>query len=273
MSMDSAVARDANRAPRPAGEGLGARENAAPAGICPPIIPTLGAAELIALWETGASRHALDRALLLASRARPDLPLEHLPDLPLGMLNEALLRFHGHLFGRRLDAWLDCQHCGERLELSLDTDTLLGAASGSDARAELELAGHRFRAPSTRDLAAVAREGDAEAAARHLLDLCCVARPADASIDLESLLDAADEGLEALDPTAEFRLDLACEVCGHVWSAPLDIGALLWEEVAARARALLGEVHCLARAYGWREAEILALGEHRRAAYLDMVGA
>jgi hypothetical protein len=271
MSMDSAVARDANRSPRPAGEGQGARENAAPAGICPPIIPTLGAAELLALWETGAPRHSLDRALLLGALARPDLPPADLADLPLGALNAALLRLRAHLFGSRLDAWLDCARCGERLELSLDTDTLLGAADGSDARAELELAGHRFRAPSTRDLAAVARERDAEAAARRLLDLCCMTRPEDATIALEALLDAAGAGLEALDPTAEFSLDVACEACGHVWSAPLDIGALLWEEVSARARGLLGEVHLLARAYGWREADILALGEHRRAAYLDRV--
>ncbi|HEX2516118.1 MAG TPA: phage baseplate protein, partial [Chloroflexota bacterium] len=40
-----------------------------------------------------------------------------------------------------------------------------------------------------------------------------------------------------------------------------------------RARRLLREVHTLARAYGWREAEILALPGRRRQTYLDLVGA
>ena len=53
--------------------------------------------------------------------------------------------------------------------------------------------------------------------------------------------------------------------------AQLDAGAVLWDEIDARARALLGEVHLLAAAYGWTEREILALGAERRASYLSMV--
>lgn len=269
MSNVSAV----DRSPLPAGKGLGVRQSALLTGGRPVISPTLGAADLVALWETGTPRHPLDRALLLASHARPDLPPEEVADLPLGALNEALLHLRAHLFGRRLEVWLDCPRCGERLEMGLDTDTLLGAAADADAHSELTLAGFRFRAPSTRDLAAVARERDAETATLRLLERCCVARPEAESEVLENLLDAADAGLEALDPMAEFTLDVACAVCGHAWNVPLDIGVLLWEEVAARARGLLSEVHQLARAYGWSEAEILALSEQRRAAYLDLAGA
>jgi hypothetical protein len=50
-----------------------------------------------------------------------------------------------------------------------------------------------------------------------------------------------------------------------------DIGAFLWEEIAAQARRLLREVHTLARAYGWREADILVMSAARRQAYLEMV--
>jgi hypothetical protein len=231
----------------------------------------LGGSDLLALWETGSPRHGLDRALLLGAVARPDLPAGCIADLPLGALNEALLRMRSTMFGERIPAWVGCERCGERLELALDADILLGAACDSDTRPELELAGFRFRAPSTRDLAAVAAERDTTVAALRLLRLCCMARPADPAAALEPLLDEAAIGLAALDPTAEFTLDLACEVCAHRWSAPFDIGALLWEEVAARARALLDEVHLLAHAYGWSEAEILALSERRRAAYLDRV--
>jgi hypothetical protein len=38
-----------------------------------------------------------------------------------------------------------------------------------------------------------------------------------------------------------------------------------------RARRFLDEVHVLARAYGWAEAEILRLSEARRSAYLQRV--
>ena len=44
-------------------------------------------------------------------------------------------------------------------------------------------------------------------------------------------------------------------------------------ELATQAKRLLREVHFLARAYGWREADILAMSARRRQAYLEMVGA
>ena len=44
--------------------------------------------------------------------------------------------------------------------------------------------------------------------------------------------------------------------------------AYLWDEIDARARRLLDEVHALARTYCWSEEQILALSETRRRAYL-----
>jgi hypothetical protein len=79
--------------------------------------------------------------------------------------------------------------------------------------------------------------------------------------------------MEELDPAASINLSLGCEDCGHHWLADFNIGSLLWDEIDGCARALLVEVHNLARAYGWTEQEILALSPQRRAAYLDMVGA
>jgi hypothetical protein len=54
--------------------------------------------------------------------------------------------------------------------------------------------------------------------------------------------------------------------------AALDPGALLWDDVQAYARGVLGQVHSLARAYGWTESEVLSLSPRRRAAYLEMTG-
>ena len=67
-------------------------------------------------------------------------------------------------------------------------------------------------------------------------------------------------------------LDLSCDECQHAWLLPFDLGAFLWTEVDMKARAMIGEVHVLATAYGWSERDVLALSDTRRAAYLAMVG-
>jgi hypothetical protein len=136
---------------------------------------------------------------------------------------------------------------------------------------EAEVAGLRVRAPSLRDLAAVAADADAEHAARQLLARCILT--GDATRLDDAALRAVEERLDALDPQADLALALQCVACGHADLVQLDAGQLLWEEIEARALALLREVHQLASAYGWNEAQILALTPARRASYLAMVGA
>jgi hypothetical protein len=65
---------------------------------------------------------------------------------------------------------------------------------------------------------------------------------------------------------------LTCAACGHRWSALFDIVAFFWTELCVRAERLLVEVHTMARAYGWREADILAMSEARRHCYLEFLG-
>ena len=74
------------------------------------------------------------------------------------------------------------------------------------------------------------------------------------------------------DPQADVRLAVTCPSCGTGWEVPFDAGSFLWSEVEAWARRTLLEVHQLAAAYGWSEAEVLALGPRRRQAYLELVG-
>jgi hypothetical protein len=231
----------------------------------------LGAKDLLAIWEEGQARHAIDRALLLFAAARPELPADRLTDLPLGQRNEALLRLRQRTFGPRISAHVDCPGCGDRMELALQTDALLANTAPPDAAAEFETDGIRFRPVTSRDLVAALSHADAESAAIQLLERCCVARPD--KVSLHDLHDKVEAGLESLDPNANIELSLTCEACRHAWTAPFDIGAVLWDEVDARARALLAEVHALARAYGWHERDILGLSEQRRAAYLRMVAA
>jgi hypothetical protein len=240
--------------------------------------------DLLALWERGRPRHPLDRALLLGAWARPDLEPTRLAGLPLGVLATTLLRLRAACFGPRIEAYVDCEHCGERLALELAVDALLAAAGtgretaehaetgiAESGIAETEIDGVRLRAPTSRDLAAVAAQPDGETAARRLIKRCCTAPAGTSDQVLDGLRERIEAALETLDPAADLALALTCGQCGHQWTASLDIGALLWDEIDSRAAALIGEVHRLARAYGWTEPQILALSPARRAAYLDLV--
>jgi hypothetical protein len=234
----------------------------------------LSPSNVLALWEQGRARHAIDRALLLFAAARSDLPAGRLADLPLGQRNAALLRLRQATFGPEIRAYLDCPGCGERMELALQVDMFLAPESEAFKGGEFETDGFRLRVPTSRDLAALLGHEDVTSAATDLLERCCIARPEGAPApSLHGLRDKIENGLEALDPCANIELSLVCRDCAHAWAAPFDVAAVLWDEVEARARALLATVHTLACAYGWSEGDVLALSEQRRAAYLGMVTA
>ena len=73
------------------------------------------------------------------------------------------------------------------------------------------------------------------------------------------------------DPQADIQLALSCPACGHQWLSTFDIVSFFWSEINAWAYRILREVHILASAYGWREADILAMSPYRRQLYLEMV--
>jgi hypothetical protein len=230
----------------------------------------LDAADVLALWERGRTRHALDRSALLTAWARPELPADAIADLPLGEITESVLRLRAASFGARIRAHVDCGRCGQRLELNLAISDLLQPVPARP----VELAGWRVRPACLRDLASVVHERDAGCAARALLARCMPGAPADeAATWPDATVREIEDALEAADPNADLAFEVHCEACGHCGTAQLDAGALLWDEIDAWARALLGEVHVLASAYGWTEREILGLTPARRAAYLAMAGA
>lgn len=231
----------------------------------------LAGSELLSLWERGAERHALDRSALLAAAARPDWQADSIVDLPLGAVNASLLQLRSASFGPLLAGHADCAQCGQRLAFTLDTQQLLALADADARPASTEAEGLCLRAPSLRDLAAVAHEADAALAARMLLARCTLAGDA-AQIDATALR-AIEDALDRLDPQADLEIALHCVACGHAGAAQLDPGALLWDEIATQAQRLLAQVHHLASAYGWSEAQILALSPARRASYLALLGA
>jgi hypothetical protein len=224
---------------------------------------------LLFAWECGRNRHPLDRALLLYSIAAPEGDPDGLADRHLGQRNAALLRLRESMFGDALGSCVDCPQCGERLEFGLSTSALRSQPAG--ATAHVEVSGLRFRLPTTRDLAQIAGEGDAETAAQRLALSLVEANQAADKDTVVSLIPRLAAALEQADPRIDCALDLNCPACGQAWTASFDIAGFLWEEIDARAQRLLDEVHVLARTYGWPEREILSLTEERRAAYLERV--
>jgi hypothetical protein len=219
---------------------------------------------LIGCWEQGRHCHAIDRALLLHALAEPRAGRDSLADRSLGERNAALLRLRQACFGDELRSCIDCSDCGERLEFALSAATLLTRPAAVPTH--VSVAGARIRLPTSRDLMSIAGEPDAQSAERRLVE-----RLTEPGKEGSPQPEVVARALEEADPCLDFTLDLACPGCGHVWSASLDVAAFLWEEVDARARRLLDEVHVLARAYGWTEEQILALSDARRNAYIDRV--
>ena len=129
----------------------------------------------------------------------------------------------------------------------------------------------RFRLPTSRDLAFAAGCAGPEEAARALLARLTV----DARVDgwPAERVAAVEAALETADPLTQVTLDVACEHCGERFAAPLDVGALVWDELAAHTATIVDDVHVLAQAYGWTESEILAMSPARRALYRRRIDA
>ncbi|HEY6446733.1 MAG TPA: hypothetical protein VIY53_09760 [Acidobacteriaceae bacterium] len=232
----------------------------------------LSNSDFLQLWERGCGMHPIDQALLALGAALPHLSRASLADWPLGRRNAALAELRRRCFGAELRSWVACPQCDERLEFQLDADALAKDGGEEPAPRTVIVRERKFRLPTSRDLAAVVAEPDADRASVRLLERCCES-PADGAAWSEADAEEVEEQLALADPLAETRLALRCSACSHEWEESLDLASYLWSEIEARARRTLIDVHTLASAYGWSEEQILALSEPRRAVYLEMVQA
>jgi hypothetical protein len=240
-------------------------------------MPDLSAAATLDLWQAAERRGPVERTLVLAAAADPAAGGEELARLPLGRRDARLLRLHTALAGPGLEATALCPACGEQAEFTVDASSLARQAAEGVAPAPVEAAGFVvvWRSPDSRDLAAAAETGEAPDAERVLLERCVTAAAGpDGEVEGPALplevREALAQAMTDADPLAEVLVDVACPACGTGFVADLDLGSFVWAELGARAQRLLREVDVLARAYGWTEAEVLALDDRRRAAYLEL---
>jgi hypothetical protein len=240
----------------------------------------LRAGDLLLVRDLGERQGSEERAVTLLSLALPETPDEELRRLSLGQRNAQLLNLRQRLFGPWLDAFAQCPRCGQAVELTLSADALRVAdpSATSYAEFELESAGYtlRFRRVDSGDLQAVAASASVEEAKTLLAGRCLLeARYEGRSVAVAELpttvIERLAEGLAECDPQAETLIDLICPACENGWQILFDVASFLYTEIEAQARRLLREVHTLARAYAWREADILAMSARRRRDYLELL--
>jgi len=210
--------------------------------------------------------------------AWPDRDLDAIRRMPLGERDAALLAIRRATIGDRLEVRAACPTCDAEVEVALSCTRLISGHEPVPTRWTLAVEGYRIalRPLDSLDAAAAAAAPDPESARSMLLARAVVramrGRHAVAASDLPpSVGDAISRSLGERDSGADLVLEFACPACGAEWSDSLDVASFATAELAAGGRRLLGEIDLLARAYGWGEPEILALGATRRATYVSMV--
>lgn len=221
-------------------------------------------AAILDVWERSSALERPWRELALLELSG-DGPVEAAARLPLGERDRRLLALRTSLFGRWIACETRCSACDERLELELDGEGLAAPPTASAHDGHTPDGGAAIRPPDSTDIAAALGADDPAAV---ILERCMDPRPASVS---QELREAATHRMADLDPAAELWLEATCPACGSTSTVLLDPAAIVVEEVDRQARRILREVDQLARAYGWREPDVLALGPARRRAYLGLV--
>jgi hypothetical protein len=231
------------------------------------------------VWEDAAAEHPIGRALAMLRLAEPDASLEALATLPIGERDRRLLALRERLMGPRFDAEASCPACAERVEMAFTADQIAPRAAADPGPLQVTCGDLQItvRVPCSADLAAAIVSGRADGARAALLSRCVLsctrggdAQPIDALT--AAAIEAIERRLSAADPFAELTLAVTCPACGHGWELAFDPAGYLWRELDRRAARVMGEVHVLARGYGWREHDILAMSETRRRVYLACLG-
>ncbi|HEU4792603.1 MAG TPA: hypothetical protein VFS96_03000 [Nitrolancea sp.] len=241
-------------------------------------VRALSQSELLDLWDYGPVRSPVQRAMLLLAASCPGTSPETLADLSIGHRDALLLTLRELMFGPRLECFAICPGCNEQLELAFNTADIQ-VSDAEPAEAILVESGDyqvSARLPDSHDLVSLPAESPTDAR-RSLFERCVLqaARRGESvsTTELpEEVVAAVADRMSQADPIADIQFALTCPVCAHEWLEMFDIVSFLWSEINAGANRLLRDVNDLALAYGWREADILAMSPLRRQRYLEMIG-
>jgi hypothetical protein len=238
---------------------------------------SLCAAELLDIWEQGQACSKVQRALLLLIQAYPEHSLDTLLQLTIGQRDAYLLDLRESIFGSQIAGLVECPGCGDRIEIELQVSDLhLLPPDWMPHPLALEQEGYsvQFRLPTSADLTQLPLQNPTQAK-QQLLEQCFLSAQYQGQAQpIETLpttvIEAVIREMAQADRQADLQFALDCPECQHHWQIGFDIVSFLWREIDGWARRTLEEVHQLASAYGWREADILAMSPWRRHYYLEL---
>jgi hypothetical protein len=226
-------------------------------------------AELLALWEAGQGRSLVERAVLILAASRHEASVDASSSLSIGERDSLLLSLREQVFGPTLASTSSCPGCGEHLEQTFAVDAVRAqptAMGRPDLSVTIDGETVRFRLPTSDDLLALTRMDDVREARVYLVKRCLLS--SSAIEPSERLISAVADRMAQADPGGDIQLVLICPGCSTRWIESFDIVSFFWTELTAWATRLLDDVHQLASAYGWHEADILAMSGFRREQYI-----
>lgn len=207
---------------------------------------------LLDLYQNGRAADGPARLALLARAAGADAAT-----LPLAELDRRIWALRADWLGAPSgEAVCACPACGGRLEFTLPAGFALPAAGTGPVSVAWQGRDHVLRQPRLADISV------------HGLD---PRRLGNGPWDDPGFVRAAARALQAADPALGLSFAMACPDCGAAVEQLFDPAGYFWAEIEDMARRLLHEIAMLARAFGWSEAEILAMSPARRRIYLTEV--
>jgi hypothetical protein len=242
-----------------------------------PMRPT--AATLLRAWEYGATAAPDDRATSLLHSLGAVAAGVRIGELSVGQCDARLFELRRALFGEVLEAVATCTACRAEVEVTVPLGDLQPPLRDDPGPAlTVQADGYTLvcRIPRNEDLRVLARH-TGEVQLRDLLERCVLEAisPGGSPVAPRELPEATVEAivgtLAESDPGAQTVLRIRCP-CGSEWTDELDIRSVLWSDLTEWVGQVLTEVHLLARAYGWPEADILEMSGWRRRWYLEAAG-
>lgn len=225
---------------------------------------------LMSTWEAALAQGAATRTATLVAVLHDDAcdPLA----LDLDERERDALRLMSRVTGDTFDGETSCLRCGERMEISVPLAALqLARADTTELHDDAWQVG--LRVPDSHDVLDALDCTSDEAAEAALFERCITHARYNGEARAASELPAAlrvrcEAQLDALAPLANLTLDLTCPACGAADAVPLDAGAFVFERMRHWVEDQLDDIARLCRAYGWREADVLAMSAWRRRFYL-----
>ena len=239
----------------------------------------LTGAILLQAWEYGAAAAPFDRAPSLLHSLGTVPAAIPTDELTVGQCDAMLFELRRAVFGETLEAVTTCPVCRTELEVAVALGELQPPVTeGPVAPVTVQADGYtvQCRIPRNDDLRALT-VCEQHATLRDLLDRCvlAVSSPGGRSSLPPELPESAVETIIGVlaesDPGAHMALSVRCP-CGSEWLDELDIRNVVWADLTDWVGRMLTQVHQLAQAYAWSEADILAMSGWRRRWYLEALG-